>query len=664
MPTFPGIRPPTDNRVGARVPAWPVWDVFPGILEVPCAGEPVAPTEDPPFLTNRNPAPGAGGINVGANIAFRLNDDVSGVNLATLQVQIKQGAGAAVPAIVNGVFVAPFDGVASSAIVVPSVKGYDIVIDPTSDLALNETIVVSGEVRDNAGLLRVFSYAFNTIVPIPVPQPTEPEPTYLDIYRFIILEIRRQDLFGSPRPGSLLLKRFLNGPNEVWKRTIASARSIPDLWNVAKVRDEHLRFVKPIVGWTEERALKKITDAIDDAALRRLIAVSGRLWRTRGPEDAIVNVLQLLTVKRLRIWNWFDFRWVLDETGLGEEHDGRDPWVINLPSSVDSEVLLENGAHAFSTDGIVVQLAIGVFSIDIAPGMRFRVTDGPLNGQSALVLARTGPQAITLQGAGVGSVFGSATWEVVREDIEPDDEYRSNLRIVDNEVAGSDAQLAFRNLVKRILRIMRPVGERWDITYLAFLDRFNVEGDDLQWAPLPSGNLDVSGGLLNLTDETTAQSTHAIVPEAASWTQYVCASRIRGASTVASANFGLLFYYTDASNFLALLIDTVSQTLTLREVFTGTPTDLASINLGTLGFNLYADVFYTLRVEVIDEGGGNNRIIVFVDGAELANVVATANLTAGSVGFIHDSNARLEADDIEVIELPVDNDSLEINEQP
>jgi len=63
-----------------------------------------------------------------------------------------------------------------------------------------------------------------------------------------------------------------------------------------------------------------------------LIAASVPLWKTRGPEDAMINILRLMTNARLRIWNWFDFRWVTDETETGEEHQGRDPWIIDFPT--------------------------------------------------------------------------------------------------------------------------------------------------------------------------------------------------------------------------------------------------------------------------------------------------------------------------------------------
>jgi hypothetical protein len=34
---------------------------------------------------------------------------------------------------------------------------------------------------------------------------------------------------------------------------------------------------------------------------------------------------------RANIWDWFDFRWVLSETAFGEEFEGHDPWLIELP---------------------------------------------------------------------------------------------------------------------------------------------------------------------------------------------------------------------------------------------------------------------------------------------------------------------------------------------
>lgn len=158
----------------------------------------------------------------------------------------------------------------------------------------------------------------------------------LKAYNFLIDPIRTADL----NEGALFVKRFFDGIQTVWQEQQASIFAIKDLWSTTKIPDEFLVYLKNIVGWTPD--LDYITKDLDDAALRRLIAASVPLWKTRGPEDATINILRLLTNARLRIWNWFDFRWVTDESETGEEHQGRDPWIIDFPLSPSAQEMWSN----------------------------------------------------------------------------------------------------------------------------------------------------------------------------------------------------------------------------------------------------------------------------------------------------------------------------------
>lgn len=397
----------------------------------------------------------------------------------------------------------------------------------------------------------------------------------LSMWRFIIEEIRRQDASA----GNGFFERFFQGPDRIWQDTDRHIARIPQLWDVINVDERFLPFLKAIVGWTETGTYKLITDAIDAPTLRRLIAASGSLWRQRGPESTILDVLQLVTAARCRLWSWFDFRWVLDETGLGELHEGTDSWLIDLPST----------------------------------------------------LLDPGPPAV---------------WAT--------DERMSNLRIVD---AGD----LDRDLVKRLLRVMRPAGERYEITYLAFLDLFSIPGDDTQWNVSAGLGLVVADGRMQLTDATVAQGTYAIVPTAESWAQYVVAAKLRGRSDASGARFGLVFYRTDQDNYYEVVLDAYAQDLRLRRVIAGAVTNIVTVALGTVPFSLEEDTWYTVRVSVVREGGTTNRIVVFVDGDQLISTTST-QLTGGGVGFRHDAQATIEVDDVEVLLLPSTTELLDIND--
>lgn len=155
----------------------------------------------------------------------------------------------------------------------------------------------------------------------------------LKAYNFLLKPIRDAD----QQEGNLFVKRFLDGPQTIWERTQSTIFALKDLWSITDIEDEHLQYLKNIVGWTEEQITKRVTDALSFDELRRLISISVPFWKARGPEDTIVNILSVLTGSRLRIWNWFDFRWILDETEMSEDHEGRDPWVVDLPVDGDDE---------------------------------------------------------------------------------------------------------------------------------------------------------------------------------------------------------------------------------------------------------------------------------------------------------------------------------------
>jgi phage tail-like protein len=156
--------------------------------------------------------------------------------------------------------------------------------------------------------------------------PAAAEVLPLKMYNFLLEPIRTED--AKPE-GAFFVRRFLEGPQQIWEDTQNRIFSIKNLWDLTQIPDEYLQYLKNIVGWTS--SLDHITEALDYDLLRKLIGASVPLWKNRGSEDALLDVLSLVTGARNRMWNWFDFRWVLDDTQLGEEHEGRDPWIIDLP---------------------------------------------------------------------------------------------------------------------------------------------------------------------------------------------------------------------------------------------------------------------------------------------------------------------------------------------
>jgi phage tail-like protein len=379
----------------------------------------------------------------------------------------------------------------------------------------------------------------------------------LRIYMFLIEGIRIED----QQNGQLFVKRYLDGPQSIWDLIQRTIFSVKDLWDITRIPDRFLQYLKRIVGWTPD--LDHITGALDDDTLRRLIAASVALWKSRGTEDSLSSIVSLVTGARSRIWNWFDFRWVLDETGLGHEHDGRDPWTISI-----------------------------------------------------------------------------------------DDDRTYNFRIVDDGTLN-------RQLVRDLAKLMRPTGERVEITYLLALDLFQTNGDNAQWTT-ESGNalpLDVGSGVATL--EGTGDSYGAVLNTPGPWTNYVVTTRIKGEYGVGPIDvWGVTFFYQDDQNHYAVYA--TGGGWALVSFLAGVMTVIADTGGGGWPGPVFADLYYSIRIQASPEAG-QTRIIIYIDGTEILNVL-DSTWTSGPPGIIRlTKDASLTADEIEVLGLPAESDTVDLN---
>ncbi len=383
----------------------------------------------------------------------------------------------------------------------------------------------------------------------------------LDIYRFLIKPIRDQDLLY----GDLFVQRLLGGSQSVWETIQSKIFALKDLWSITKCPDAFLTYLKHIVGWTNEAELKRITDALDYDSLRRLIAASVPFWKTRGPEDTIIDLLQLVTGERVRIWNWFDFRWVLDETELGEDHQGRDPWIISLPPVEDAE-------------------------------------------------------------------------------------HRFNVRITDS----GDLD---RELVINLVKLCRPLGERIEVSFIDFLDRFLVVNEWGQWRLELGTAITVAGGTMALNDTTLLELALIDGDTAAAWANYVAYARIRGGdATTTGRSIGLVFYADGLTNCYSVVLDIAAATVTLGKWVSGVPSNLVTYTFGAV---LTTEQWFGVRVHVEAEGA-TNRIKVYVDGEERINTTDSSH-SSGTAGVFHAANTTIETDEVEVFLTPLETETVDIN---
>ena len=373
----------------------------------------------------------------------------------------------------------------------------------------------------------------------------------LKLYNFLHHTIRHAD----QKDGRQFVERYLAGPQAWWEATHDKIEAVKDLWSVVDCPDVYLKYLKWIVGWTSE--LDGVTSGLTYLQLRRLISVSASLWKERGPEDTIKDILRLLTGQRVRVWNWFDWRILVGEVEMGEDLSGFDPWLI-------------------------------------------------------------------------------------------DDPYTFQVRIVDDGALN-------RALVRQLVNLMRACGETIDVSYLTFLDLFEVDYDAGQWARdgAGSGDIPVANGQLHLDDTGVIEIAEVSLTGATAWDEYCVTARLQ-ASISATGGPGLQFYRADNLNYYLVGLDIASNKVELYKFVSGAPTLLSSVDRV-----LHNDLWYVLRVVVVDEAS-TNRIKIYLDADEITDVT-DSTYAQGSVALGHQAGDDLICSEIEIFSVPMDTDEITPN---
>jgi hypothetical protein len=203
------------------------------------------------------------------------------------------------------------------------------------------------------------------------------------------------------------------------------------------------------------------------------------------------------------------------------------------------------------------------------------------------------------------------------------------------------------------------MSERFDITYLLFLDRFLVNDDRIQWNMIPTSTYFVRNGSMYLT-ALGNEETFAITPGALTWDQYTLAVQFSGRSNGVNSDFGVTFHRATAFSYYAFFINTRAQLGTLVRAEGGVEEPISIVDFRDIDFVIHPDVSYTLRISIVREGE-NNRILVVIDGYTLANVLDNG-IASGTIGLIHDAGATMVVDEVEVGRWPSAYDTLDLNE--
>lgn len=177
---------------------------------------------------------------------------------------------------------------------------------------------------------------------------TEEEALQLSMYNFLGQNLRDEDQVN----GGQFLERFFEGPQEVWKSTNDGILSLPNLHSPVLIADALVPYLAQIVGWSGD--LATLFARLPVATQRRVVESSVAFWKARGTEDSIEDIIRLMTGARAEVWTYFDYRWITDETHLGIERDGYDPWTISH-DPFTYEAVTVGAREFFSGDGETAQ---------------------------------------------------------------------------------------------------------------------------------------------------------------------------------------------------------------------------------------------------------------------------------------------------------------------
>lgn len=149
------------------------------------------------------------------------------------------------------------------------------------------------------------------------------------MYRSLIKPIRDLD---AP---TLFVKRFLKEPQRQYELTADRIADLATTDDPATCRADLLQYLKAHVGFTSE--LRAITDRLTTGQLRKLITLAVPLWKKKGTADGLLAIVRLLTGRTPLYMDWFQFRNILGETQVGEDHLGNDSWVIGGSVTINDE---------------------------------------------------------------------------------------------------------------------------------------------------------------------------------------------------------------------------------------------------------------------------------------------------------------------------------------
>lgn len=483
---------------------------------------------------------------------------------------------------------------------------------------------------------------------------------------------------------------------------------LPSIMDVDEIDAKWIKYLKPILGFTDDISLPA-----DTTELRRILRQAAGFWSKKPTEEAaVLFAIRMVTGNRFRAANFFDFRSQIDHTVITEELEDFDPFMISFPTNklegvqgnagvsgnFDLEDLpLEGGFEASAQFGYLLIKSstktptnIGIYEIDYLdigaetgkivgafPGGAEGWVDWEIIGYAGeyITEVRLVDRAVgTLRYKDLAGAF--ATDELI---IGQDSKAYGTItaidttskilslnkvtgRFLDNEQILGDASgdalvdgeldgVLNRNLLRILMDLVRPFGERLDVVYINFIDQFLTPGDLDQWTTTGTAEVPSPGGYVKITASGRIDVFDDQSPD---WGDQVVAWKffVDDADTDAIAEFR--FFVVDEFNFYYVLVDYNAMDVELWKKVAGSPTQIgSSVSLPILK----AGVSEVLRVDALAEGSDTRIRVKIAGDTRIDEKDTPAAFTEGGVAAVANTK-DLYVELVEVNVLPTEIDRV------
>lgn len=240
--------------------------------------------------------------------------------------------------------------------------------------------------------------------------------------------------------------------------------------------------------------------------------------------------------------------------------------------------------------------------------------------------------------------------EYQREEL---DEFQIDVRVVDDGTLD-------RLQLKRIINLMRPVGERMNINYIDFYDAFESGKGKLETI---SGN-----SYVEVTDYITYLKLqpdsleHINVTGCKDWTNYIAQFR---ADIYSGKEFEIRWLVQDENNYYAFRVNAETKLATLDACVAGVRSSISApvvIDIEIAKPSLYYS-FYIFTVSCYrDQENGNTTIRAFLDSNKLFEV-DDHNFKKGTLGLYCPVGSVCWCSEIEMFQHPLDRERINPNDK-